>query len=167
MEFDAWLRLGHNTSLTITQHPVESGAAITDHSYVNPRKWSFDIGMTDVARGTVQGVSTSRSVNAYNALVQMQSTRNLLTLVSKYGIFYNILIADISANDNFQSKFGSRFTITLQEVILVRNQITKVSLHPQITNQTSRGQVSPNRLTETTRNILRGVGFDLSFLEGA
>lgn len=164
MQFDAWLRLGHNTSITMTQHPVETGASITDHSFVNPRRFSFDIGMTDVARGSVQGVSTSRSVNAYNALVQMQNSRDLLTLVSKYGVFYNILISDISANDNFQSKYGSRFTITLQEVILVKNQITKVSLHPQITNQTSRGQVSPNSLTETTKNILRGVGFDLSFL---
>lgn len=160
MRFDAWLLLNHNTSLTITQHPVETGAAITDHSYVNPRRYSFDIGMTDVALATVGDATAeagSRSINAYNALVQMQQSRELLALVCKYGTFYNNLIVDISANDNFQTKYGSRFTVTVQEVILVKNQITKVSLRPQATDSTQRGQIPPRSTTQAATNFVDGL----------
>ena len=35
--FDGYLNLSVNSSLEITQHPVESGSAISDHSYMKPR----------------------------------------------------------------------------------------------------------------------------------
>lgn len=155
MYFDAWLYLAHNSSLTITQHPVETGAAITDHSYVNPRRWTFNVGMTDVI-GNPNGSAPaiSRSVNAYNQLVAMQASRQPLQLVSKYGVFNNILVADVSAADNYQTKYAGRFTITLQEIIMVKNQITKVSANPQATDQTNRGQVAAQRITQQAANWL-------------
>lgn len=155
MKFDAWLYLVHNNSLTITQHPVETGATITDHSFVNPKRFSFSVGMTDVVGG-LQG-SQSRSVNAYNKLVEMQNSREPLPLVSKYGVFNNILIADVSANDNFQTKLSGRFTITLQEVILTGSQKPKVSGNPQATNQTNRGNVAPQPITPGIQQAITKV----------
>jgi hypothetical protein len=165
MFFDAWLYLAHNTSLTITQHPVETGAAITDHSYVNPNRFSFTVGMTDVVPNPqVTGDSQSRSVNAYRKLVEMQKSREPLPLVSKYGVFFNILIVDVAAADNFQTKYGGRFTITLQEVIMVGNQLTKVSANPQATEQTNRGQVSAQPLTEEVKRAAINAGMSLNEL---
>lgn len=160
MNFDAWLRLGHNSSLTITQHPVETGAAITDHSYVNPFRFNFEIGMTDVvASPQVPGLAT-RSVNAYQALVQMQIARQLLTLTSKYGNYQNILIESIDVSDNYQTKNAMKATITLLQVILVNNQITKVSANPQATDANNRGQVITKSVAQ---NVSAGV---VSYING-
>lgn len=139
--FDAWLRLGHQTSLTITQHPVETGAAISDHSYVNPRRFSFDVGMTDtIAANNVPGFP-SRSISAYNLLLNMQESRQPLTLVTKYGTYNNILIESIDVSDNYVTKYAMRATITLQQLILTNEQNFKRSSNPQATDITARGQL--------------------------
>lgn len=152
MTFDAWLTLNHNTTLTITQHPVETGAAITDHSYVNPNRFSFEIGMTDVvASPQVPGLAT-RSINAYQAVVQMQQGRALLSLTSKYGNYDNILIESIDARDNYQTKYASKMAINLMQIIVVKNQITKVSASPQLTDRTNRGQVQAQSVLRTFTN---------------
>lgn len=46
--FDAFLSMQHQSTVTITQHPVETGAAISDHAYSNPAQLSMQIGMSDV-----------------------------------------------------------------------------------------------------------------------
>ena len=44
--FDAVLKLDHERRLAITDHPVEEGANITDHSYLEPKSLSIEIGMS-------------------------------------------------------------------------------------------------------------------------
>ena len=140
--FDAWLRLSHNSALTITQHPVETGAAISDHSYANPRRFSFEIGMTDViASPTLEGGSNSRSINAYNALVKLQQERTPLTLVSKYGSFSNILIESIDVQDDYRTQTSMRATVTLQQIIMASGETFKFSANPQATDTTKSGDV--------------------------
>lgn len=143
MRFDAWLRLQHSTSLTITQHPVETGASVTDHSYFNPRRFSFDIGMTDCIVSPQFSGDYNRSVNAYNALVDLQKSRQRLTLVSKYGIFPNILIESVDVSDDYSTKNAMKATITLLEIIVAKLHTVKASADPQVTDQTSRGQIPP------------------------
>jgi len=140
--FDAWLRLGHQTGLTITQHPVETGAAISDHSYVNPRRFTFDIGMTDtINSNNVPGFPT-RSISAYSLLLSLQESRQPLTLVSKYGTYRNILIETIDVSDTYVTKYALRATITLQQLILTNERNFKRSSNPQATDTTERGQLS-------------------------
>ncbi len=143
LRFDAWLRLNQNSSLTITEHPVETGAAISDHSFRNPRRWSFDIGITDVIPGSVAGGSQSKAVNAYNTLVNLQLSRQLLTLRGKYGTYGNVLISDIDISDDYTTKTTARPTVVLQEVILASQSPLVISSNPQATNQTDKGAVTP------------------------
>lgn len=154
MQFDAWLRLNHNTSLTITQHPVETGAAITDHSYFNPRRFAFDIGVTDTVTSPTFPGQQSRSVNAYNQLVEMQRSRQRLTLVTKYNTYTNILIENIDVSDDYTTQTALKATIYLLEVIVANVTQAAVSAVPQITDQTSRGQ--QNGQTPTPREF-RGI----------
>lgn len=163
MVFDAWLRLNHNTGLTITQHPVETGAAISDHSFINPRRYSFDIGMTDTVESpNFPGFST-RSINAYNALVEMQQSRTLLTLSSKYGNYDNILIENIDTYDDFRTKNAMRATITLLQVIMADTRTARVSSNPQATDLTRRGQQSPQSINKRyTDQVVNWLGGFLS-----
>lgn len=167
MMFDAWLRLNHNTGLTITQHPVEVGASISDHSFGNQRRFSFDIGMSDVitattflgsvkkfgsdtaaslqslVSGSIFSQTPSRSINAYSALVQMQMERRLLTLTSKYGYYEDILIESMDVMDDFQTQAAMKATVNLVQVIIADTRVFKVSQNPHATDPSNRGKVSP------------------------
>lgn len=150
--FDAWLTLNHQTSSTITQHPVETGAAISDHNFINPRRFSFEVGETDVvARPLVQGSGT-RSVNAYQAIVALEYSRQLLTLVSKYGTFNNILIESIDVRDDYRTKNAMKATINLVEVRLAQTRFTQVSANIPAVDQTNRGQVNSQSLAAQFTN---------------
>ena len=141
--FDAWLRLNHNTSVSYTQHPLEVGAAASDHSYVNMRTFSFDICVTDTVRQPFFTGVSNRNINAYNLLVALQAKRSLITLGSKYGEFSNVLVESIDVSDDFQSQNKMIATINLVQLIIAGTKIFKVSANPQATDTTNRGNISP------------------------
>jgi hypothetical protein len=154
--FDAWLRLNHNSSLTITVHPVQIGAAVTDHAYRNQRRFSFDIGYSDTVASPIPG-NSSRSINAYRILVDMQNSRKPQTLVSKYGSTENVLIESIDVTDDFRTKTALKATVTLVEIIQADARLQKLSLAPNATGSTNRGQVvarvlSPQEVVAARRN---------------
>ena len=45
--FDAVFSADHAHNVTVTQHPVQSGAAVADHAFVNPVEVTMDIGFSD------------------------------------------------------------------------------------------------------------------------
>lgn len=144
--FDAWLKLHHSNSLTITQHPVQTGAQVSDHAFVNARKFSFEIGMTDCARSIIAGqfpASPTRSINAYNTLVTLQASGKFLELLTKYTRSSQILIESIDVSDDFSTSNAMHATINLMEIIVADTQVAKVSAIPQVTDSTNRGQVNP------------------------
>lgn len=139
MVFDAWLRLNHNTSLTITQHPVETGAAITDHAYNNPRRFSFNLGQSDVS--TIEtSLSTTPAINKYQELVALQQSREPLQLVSKYGIFTNVLIESVDVADDYTTNTVLKATVNLQEIIIANTGLAQAVALPQTILQTQNGQ---------------------------
>ncbi len=139
--FDAWLRLNHANAITVTQHPVQSGADITDHAYVNPKRFSFDIGVTDTVATGRFSANPTRSINAYNTIQQLQARRVPLTLVSKYGVYENILIESLEASDDYQTSTALKATINLIEIIIADVQVYKLSAAQMATDITNRGNV--------------------------
>lgn len=171
--FDAWLRLHHTNSLTYTQHPVESGANITDHSFVNPIRFSFDIGMTDCVKSLIPGqfpATPTRAINAYNTLVQLQATRQFLTLDSKYGHYESILIESIDVSDDYQTSEALKATINLVQIIVADTQLIVLTLNPNATNTTPRGQVSSQPIPgslEAIQKDLEELGTPAGFNKAA
>jgi hypothetical protein len=143
IRFDAWLKLNHNSSLTITQHPVEFGAAITDHSYVNPDRFSFDLAVSNVKTLPSFSGASNRNVNAYNTLKKLQASRDPLTLTCKYGNYEDILIESMDALDDFQTKNTLKVTVNLVRIITVDSKFFDNSTNPHATDSTKRGKVSP------------------------
>ena len=141
--FDAWLNMHQNNSLTITTHPVETGSYIADHAFINPRKFSFEIGVSNCTAFVGQFSGPKRNISAYQALVTLQGTRDLLTITTKYGVYSNILIESIDVDDTYLTQNTLKAVINLTEVILADAEIIKVSSNPNATDETNRGQVSP------------------------
>ena len=96
----------HNSSLGITELPIETGAKITDHSYVEPKK--LELAFADCGAALT-----------YMALVRFQETRIPFNIISGLYIYKNMLIKDLNAERDEQYAKILKGTALLQEVILV------------------------------------------------
>jgi len=156
--FDAYLKLDHERRLTITDHPVEEGANITDHAYIEPKAISIEIGMSDVCSSIIDGQFAqrfSRSVSAYDTLERLQSERIPLSIKTKLATYRNMLIENITAPDDFVTRHGLRAMVFFREIIVVSTDtVTMPSRAPQKTGNTNRGTVQPSA-SEDNRSTLR------------
>lgn len=168
--FDAYLRLDHTRKTKITQHPVETGAAITDHAYVEPAELIIEVGMSDVCVSFVEGQFNqkySRSVSAIDTLWKLQEQRIPMDVLTRLKLYRNMLIEVISVPDDWQTLNGLKATVTLREIEVVQvktvtmNSKASSSKSPQKTASTNKGtqQVTkPNQsVLKQTTNLLKGV----------
>lgn len=140
--FDAIFTTQHDTSLNITEHPVQTGADIADHAYEEASRLTFYIGMSDVMQSFIQGQfsnNNSRSVSAYLKLRELQKQRLPITVITRLGTYNNMMVETISSEDNNTTAYGLRATVTLKQIFVVSVTTVKISQRPQKSNQTNEG----------------------------
>ena len=150
--FDAVLKLTHDRGLVITDHPVEEGANITDHSYVRAKTLTLEIGMSDVGVGGFE-TRQSRSVSAFEILSEMQEKREPVDVVTRLDTYKNMLIEDIKVDEDNTTTHGLRASVFLREVKIVSAESVMLegrpvpppaaSASPAKTNSSNAGAVRP------------------------
>lgn len=160
--FDAVLNEQHDSELTITQHPVQTGANIADHSFLNPSTLTMEIGMSDAMATMLEGQFTeyyTKSVSAYEKLRELQALRLPLAVHTRLHHYDNMLIQNITAPDNYRTQYGLRCTVTLQEIFVVDVATGTVSTRNWASSgTTNRGEVQPQE-TEQPGSGLYEAGF--------
>ncbi|MCA0345316.1 MAG: hypothetical protein LCH99_37200 [Proteobacteria bacterium] len=96
----------HQSGLEITEIPIESGARITDHAFVLPKRVTLEI-------------ANDNAVATYNALVAFQASRVPFTLVTGLAVYNNMLISMLDPGRDKEFSRVLRTTIELQEIIIV------------------------------------------------
>lgn len=160
--FDAYFNISHESNLTITEHPIQSGANISDHAYMEPNVVTFEIGMSDVMEDLSlnsvnkfsSGDSSSRSVNAYKILRKLQEERLPIEAITRLGTYKNMLIETISAPDDNKTTYGLRATVTLKEIFVVNVTTVKISERPQKSESTNEGDQKPQPADESIVSTL-------------
>jgi hypothetical protein len=157
--FDAFFSINHESTLSITEHPVQTGANISDHAFMEPRTVTFEIGMSDVMQDLSQyisgiesfnnGNSPSRSINAYKVLEKLQQDRIPLTAVTRLGTYNNMLVESLVVPDDKNTTFALKATVTLKEIIVAQVTTVKISSRPQITDSTNMGDQKPQPADES------------------
>lgn len=155
--FDAVLKLSHRRTIRKTQHPVLTGANISDHAYAEPAKLVLDIGMSDAMASFTSGVwvgASTKSVSAWQILKNLEINKTLLTVTTRLDTYFNMLIQSISTDDDNKTKHGLRAVIVLEELIAasVSSQPASSS-RPQTTGSSASGTVqsvapSPQQLDQ-------------------
>ena len=120
--FDAVFSTQHRLTVTVTRHPVQDGASISDHAYKEPDEVMLDIGMSDAMADTLKG----HSVNAYKTLCAMMELRQPVKLVTRLKTYTDMVITSISAPDDVKTMNGLRATIIFSKVELVKAKTVKV-----------------------------------------
>lgn len=100
------IRENPSHELGISKIPIESGAAITDHAYIEPKRLRMEI-----ADGAAAGT--------FNALVAFQESRVPFTVVSGLFVYSNMLIQRLEADRDAEWSTALRGLVELQEAIIV------------------------------------------------
>ncbi len=139
-------------TLTITEHPVEQGAAISDHAYRNPAQLVLRAGWSNSsAQG---GGSESYAVDTYARLLALQANRTLIDVVTGKRSYQNMLIQSLAQTTDEKTEAILSVTITLKEVILVSTQTTTL---PPASVQASPQQTAEPVSQGTVQAIPTGV----------
>lgn len=142
--FDGFMSVSHERKLTITQNPVETGASVVDHAYVNPTTVTMKIMMSDVHQSIIHGQfsdRTFRHTSAWAILKQIQESRIPVDIFTKLGYYKNMLIESISAEDTKETFRALYATVTLVEIPVARVKTVKISKASQTTIDTKMAEV--------------------------
>lgn len=110
--------------LTITDHPVEQGAAITDHAFVNPpgiRIYGKCSNSSQFADGDENYCTT-----VYKAILDLQSQRIPFDVLTPQRQYSNMLIKSISKHTDEKTENALELTITCRNIIIVQTVTTTV-----------------------------------------
>ena len=154
--FDAYFSINHESNLTITEHPIQTGASISDHAYMEAQTVTFEIGMSNVMKDLAltsvkpfSGTDSSRSANAYKILRQLQRDRVSIDAITRLGTYKNMLIETISAPDDNKTLFGLKATVTLKEIFVVNVTTVKISKRAQKSESSNEGDQKAQAANES------------------
>ncbi len=156
--FDGIMSTETEETLTITSHPVQSGANISDHAYREPTRITMEIVMSDAMACRQPGQFNSffeKSVTAYRRLLDLQRSRIPVSVQTRLGSYQNMLIESISAPDDASTRDGLRCTVSLREVLVAKVGVTKVSARKWTTSvENNKGQVPAQPTPTSTAAVI-------------
>lgn len=115
---DAVVEEAHEDRLAITHHPVEQGAAITDHAFKEPASVHLVYGWSD-ASPDAPGVRT-----IYEQLLALQASRKPLEVLTGKRRYTDMLITAIGLTTNAETENALLCSIVCEQVILVSTSST-------------------------------------------
>lgn len=161
--FDAVLNAAHDQSLHATQHPVQTGASISDHAYILPATLVLEIGMSD-AMDAFSSPSTwtgnaSKSVSAFQTMVALRNARIPVSVTTRLFSYTNMLIRSVKAAENHKTFGGLRARIEFYQLFMATTLQTQNSARSQDTGNTELGTVTPQPATaaQQSQNGISGL----------
>lgn len=166
--FDAVFSVDTEHSLTVTQHPVQTGANISDHAFVNPIRMTMQIGVSDAMAYRVGadygGDGGTKSVQAYRLLCKLQELRIPMQVVTRLNTYQNMLIESIDVSDDVSTLCALKATVNLVQVLVVNVGTEKVSARQWTTGVQRKSQeVQPKDNSTILRKGEKGTGLEVKW----
>lgn len=167
----------HSDTLTITDHPVEQGAPITDHAFKNPAEltmrigWSSSslaldsvvssvVGSIKAGKLTVPKIKTVRDI--YEDLLKLQASCKPFDVSTGKRLYKDMLIKSLSTTTDGTSENALVVSVVLRQVIIVQTRAAKLKAENQAKpNKTapavSRGTIQPQmaKLADSVPTFLK------------
>ncbi len=117
----------HHDELTITDHPVEMGANISDHAFLRPAEVTIRCGWSNSGGDSLSGVlggSTGDSYvrSIYQKLRELQGLREPFDLVTGKRSYKNMLLASLTITTDPRTENALMVTATCRQIIIVQTQ---------------------------------------------
>ncbi|ENZ8703445.1 phage baseplate protein [Klebsiella aerogenes] len=119
----------HSDTLEITEHPVETGAPVSDHAYKRPSEVVMEVGfagggsLLDFIDTSSLGLTLSLSPKeTYQQILDLQTSRIPFDVVTGKRLYSNMLIRSIEVTTDRTSENVLMAVLTLREVIITQTQ---------------------------------------------
>jgi hypothetical protein len=114
----------HLDELAITEHPVEQGAAITDHSFKRPASVVIRAGWSN-SRKEANG-NPNYVLEVYDGFLALQATRFPFEILTGKRAYLNMLIQRLQVTTDESSENALMMVCECREVIIASTQIVTV-----------------------------------------
>lgn len=121
---DVTIEEQHNDSSTITDHPVERGAAVSDHIYRNPNQLTVVVGWSNSSARA--GGDTGYVQRVYQQILALQATGTPFDVVTGKRRYRNMLIQAIATTTDAKTENVLILTVSMRSVIIVESKSTTV-----------------------------------------
>jgi hypothetical protein len=171
---DASITESHVGEVEVTEHPVEKGAAISDHSRPRPDLLTIEglvsntpLNLTQAQRaGAAQG--TEQAIQgqpgyaeaAYAILRDLRETGKLITVVTALRTYDNMVMVQLTVPRSAKTGEALRFTAQFKQVRVVQNKVTTITVakEPKARGKTSTGkQVGKPTEEAKDKSALKGL----------
>ena len=126
----------HHDEIVITDHPVEQGAAITDHAYKKPCDLILHLGWSNsgiqaAAQSLAGLVSVTTGIQTgdfdymqtqYNQLLALQASLIPFNVYTGKRSYQNMLIRSLSVSTDPRTEHSLLVTAVLRQILLVQTQ---------------------------------------------
>lgn len=129
IELDATIREEHSKKNVVTDHAIEDGSMVSDHIYSEPDTLIIEgeISDTPIAIfGGLMGLSSRRSIDAYEELVALRNNRELVTVVTGLEIYSDMAITSLDCPRDQKTGRRLLFTAELKKVRKVSTQLVTI-----------------------------------------
>jgi hypothetical protein len=137
-------------TLTITRQPVQQGASINDHAYMEPTSFSHSIYF---ANNSITGGTSLGQI--YNNLLNLQSSAIPFDIVTPKRIYKNMLMTALTMTVDKQTENVLAIHASYQQIILVPVLSTKVPRSKQRSPQKT--QPTQNTGQSVLKQITGGI----------
>ena len=149
--FDAILNSSHESTLTVTKHPVQNGSNVSDHAILNPPRLSLSVAVSDAMAQygpAYKGAGGTKSVKAYQTLRDLQAQRIPLKVWTKLQTYENMVITSVTADDDYTTAYALRANIELEQILVVNVSETKVSARQWTTGGGTQNNSQPEPIED-------------------
>jgi hypothetical protein len=130
LEIQTTVESVHTDTLHVTEHPVESGAAITDHSYKRPAEVTLRCGWSNASLKALLGIVTGWFAGGtmtkadyvsgiYSQLLKLQESRDPISITTPLRQYDSMLITSLQVTRDQKTGFMLMVTATCREVLIV------------------------------------------------
>jgi len=132
VEIDAVINESASATVRVTENPVEFGANMNDHIITEPMTFTVSGIVSNISSNkigqflrvpTIFSKNTSKSKEAWEALLELQINKTPFTLVQGLKEYRNIVILSLTENQDKDTANGLFFTATMKEVIFAGAEI--------------------------------------------
>lgn len=149
---DIVVREINRDDLLVTDHPVETGAAISDHAFLRPKEVEMVCGWSNSTGGFSGYIDL-----AYAQLRALQAEREPFLVITGKRVYRNMLMASLQVTTDERTENVLMVQCRLREVIITNTQQTAIPASAQANPQSTQSTASIGQVQATAYGFGRNV----------
>ena len=140
----------HVDRMRVTEHPVEQGAAITDHSYKEPARLTIRAGWSNsspLALGNPFYIQT-----IYQSFLALQASRQTFDIITGKRSYTNMLIEVLMETTDKEHENAMMLVLECKEIIIATTQTVTVPPAANMSNPQINGATQQNGTVSAVSN---------------